>query len=141
MSDGKSGEGRRSATGLTVFVLLAVVAGLVLAILIPASGNLDFVMGFLRRWFFAIFCTLYALTQARVYMLRRHDLAQVGPAMPVSAFGIFTAVWIALAVAAIVYGILEPTGWWEAAGWVVVILVICLELLVLGKLYRRSEAA
>jgi hypothetical protein len=141
MSDGKSTEGKRSATGLTVFVLLAVVAGLVLAILVPASGNFESIMGLLRRWFFAIFCTLYALTQARVYMLRRHDEAHVGRRMPVSAFGIFTAVWIGLAIAAIAYGILEPTGWWEKAAWVVVVSVICLEMVVLGKLYRRSEAA
>jgi len=141
MNDGKSDEGRRSATGLTVFVLLAVVAGLVLAILVPASGGLESAMGFLRRWFFAIFCTLYALTQARVYMLRRHDAAQLGRGMPVSAFGIFTAIWIALAIAAIAYGILEPSGWWETAAWVVVVVVICVELVVLGKLYRRSEAA
>jgi hypothetical protein len=113
----------------------------VLALLIPAAGALETVMNVLRRWFFAAFCTLYALVQARVYVVRRRREARVARDVPISAFGFFTAVWFALAVAAVVYGILEPAGWWETAAWVTIVLVICIEMIVLGRLYRRSESA
>lgn len=134
-------ESKRRQTGLIVLVLLAVVMGLVLALLIPAGGALETVMNVLRRWFFAVFCTLYALAHARVYVVRRHRGARVARDVPVSAFGFFTAVWFALAAAAVVYGILEPAGWWETAAWVTIVLVICIEMIVLGTLYRRSESA
>lgn len=135
-NSGTSDKSTRNPTGLTVFVLLAVVAGLVLAIAIPASGTLDAVVDFMGRWFFAIFCTLFAVVQLRVYAMRRHEEVHIAPNLPVSVFGVFAFIWVALALAAIAYGFFAPGGWWEKAAWVVVVSVICVELLVLGKLVR-----
>jgi fatty acid desaturase len=134
MNSGTSEKSTRNPTGLTAFVLLAVVAGLVLAIAIPASGSLDSIVNFMGRWFFAIFCTLFAVVQLRVYATRRHEEAHIAPYLPVSVFGVFSFIWVALAVAAIAYGYFAPSGWWEKAGWVVIVSVICVELFVLGKL-------
>ena len=139
-NSGTSDKSTRNPTGLTVFVLLAVVGGLVLAIAIPASGSLDTVVDFMGRWFFAIFCTLFAIVQLRVYVTRRHEEVHIAPYLPVSVFGVFAFIWVALAVAAIAYGFLAPDGWWEKAAWVVMVSVICVELFVLGKLVRaRSD--
>lgn len=139
-NSGTSDKSTRNPTGLTVFVLLAVVAGLVLAIAIPASGTLDAVVDFMSRWFFAIFCTLFAVVQLRVYVTRRHEEVHIAPYLPVSVFGVFAFIWVALALAAIAYGFFAPGGWWEKAAWVVVVSVICVELFVLGKLIRaRSD--
>ncbi len=137
---GTQEKSTRSPTGLTVVVLLAVVIGLVLAIAIPASGRLDAVVEFIGRWFFAIFCTLFAVVQLRVYVARRHEEVHVAPYLPVSVFGVFAFVWVVLAVAAIAYGVLSPGGWWEKAGWVVIVSVVCIELFVLGRLvHARSK--
>lgn len=133
---GTSDKSARNPTGLTVFVLLAVVAGLVLAIAIPASGNVDTLVEFMGRWFFAIFCTLFAIVQLRVYATRRHEEVHIAPHLPVSVFGVFAFIWVALAITAIAYGYFAPGGWWEKAAWVVIVSVICVELFVLGKLVR-----
>ena len=130
----------RKPTGLTVLVLLAVVAGLVLAMAIPASGMLDELVQFVGRWFFAVFCTLFAIVQLRVYVARRHQKVHLAAYLPVSVFGVFAFIWVALALAAIAYGYFDPGGWWEKAGWVLIVSVVCVELLVLGKLVRsRAE--
>jgi hypothetical protein len=122
---------QKSLPYIVVFVVIAVVA---LGFLLPTSGALEPMEVFLRRWFFAIFCTLYALAQARVYRMRRRQQARVAGHVSVFTFGFFTALWLVLAVAAIVYGIVGPGGWWETAAWVTVGLVICIQLIVLGRL-------
>ena len=134
---GTSEKSTRNPTGLTALVLSAVVVGLVLAMAIPASGSLDPVVEFLGRWFFAIFCTLFAIVQLRVYVTRRHEEAHIAPYLPVSVFGVFAFIWVALALAAIVYGYFAPGGWWEKAGWVIIVSVICVELFLLGRLVGK----
>jgi hypothetical protein len=44
-----------------------------------------------------------------------------------------------LALAAIVYGVLGLEGWWEIAGWATLVLVICVQLIVLGKLMGDTK--
>lgn len=130
---------RRQKT-LPFIVVLVAIAVLVLGIVLPTSGALEPMEGFVRRWFFAVFCTLYALAQARVYRMRRRQKARVASDMPVFSFGFFTVLWSILAVAAVVYGIVGPRGWWEAAAWVTVGLVVCIQLIILGSLERRTES-
>ena len=122
---------QKSLPYIVVFVVIAIV---VLGFLVPTSGALGPMEAFLRRWFFAIFCTLYALAQARVYRMRRRQQARVAVHMRVFTFAFFMALWFVLAVAAVVYGIVGPRGWWETAAWVTVGLVICVQLIVLGRL-------
>lgn len=125
---------------LTLLIITAVIAGLALAIIVPAGVGLDAAVDFLSRWFFAFFCTLFALVQARVYQIRRRHAARLAREIPAGAFGLFTLLWLVLAVAAVVYGILDLEGWWEVAAWATVVVVICVQLLVLGGLQRRSES-
>jgi len=107
---------------------------------LPASGTLDTVVVFLGRWFFAIFCTLFAIVQLRVYVTRRHEEAHIAPYLPVSVFGVFAFIWVALAIAAVAYGYFAPGGWWEKAGWVVIVSVICVELFLLGRLVGKRAS-
>lgn len=124
---------------LTVAVIAAVIIGLVVAIIWRTGGALDGAIEFLGRWFFAVFCTVYAVTQLRVYVLRRKREARLASGVPLSAFGYFTALWFALAVAATVYGIRGGDGWREAAAWVTIVVVICVQQFVLGRLIQRAE--
>lgn len=135
---GPSGVDKRKQTSLTVIVLVATIGALALALLIPASGALDAAVGFLSRWFFAIFCTLYAFTQARVYVIRRRHQARMASYVSTSVFGFFAALWFALAVAAVVFGVLHLEGWWEVAAWATIVVVICVQLFVLGQLVRAG---
>ncbi len=124
-----------------VFILPAVVvAGLVLAILVPVSGATETVTRVVARWFFAVFCTLYAVVQGRLYFkFRRQELAEAYVGVPTGAYAAFTVVWAVLAVAAIIYGILDIGGLYETAGWVTVVLMICIQLIVLGHLDKRVQ--
>ncbi len=124
---------------LTIAVLAAVVIGLVLAIVWRTGGALDGAVEFLGRWFFAVFCLVYALAQLRVYVRRRKREARLATGVPLSAFGYFTALWFALALAAIVYGIRGGDGWRETAAWVTIVVVICVQQFVLGRLVRRAD--
>lgn len=124
---------------LTVAVIAAVIVGLVLAVIWRTGGALDPAVDFLGRWFFAVFCTVYALTQLRVYVLRRKREARVAAGVPTSVFGYFTALWFVLAAAAVVYGIRGGDGWWETAAWVTIVALICIQLFVLGRLVHRAD--
>lgn len=131
--------------GVTALVIVAVLAALVLAVMAypvggPPEGMVAVVLAFARRWFFAIFSTAFALVQFRVYLVRRRQEALLASHVPVSAFGLFTALWFVLAIAAIAYGVLQPDGWWEAAGWVTLGVVISVQLIVLGGLEQRSDS-
>jgi len=132
---------RQQQKSLPYIVVLVVIAIVVLGLLLPTSGALEPVEVFLRRWFFAIFCTLYALAQARVYRMRRRQQARVAVHMRVFTFGFFMALWFVLAAAAVVFGIVGPGGWWETAAWVTVGLVICVQLIVLGRLAGGTGAS
>jgi uncharacterized membrane protein len=132
-------EGARKKT-LTFILPAVVVAGLVLAILIPVSGATETVTEIVARWFFAVFCTLYAVVQGRLYFkFRRRDKAEAYVGVPIGAYAAFTVIWVVLAVAAIVYGILDVGGLYETAGWVTIVLMICVQLIVLGRLDRRVQ--
>jgi hypothetical protein len=124
---------------LKIAVIAAVIVGLVLAIVWRTGGALDVAIEFLGRWFFTIFCTVYAIAQLRVYVLRRKREARLATGVPLSAFGFFTALWFALALAAFVYGIRGGDGWRETAAWVTIVAVICIQQFVLGRLVRRAE--
>ena len=125
---------------LTFILPAVVVAGLVLAILIPVSGATQTVTEIVARWFFAVFCTLYAVVQGRLYLrFRRQELAEEYVGVPVGAYAVFTAIWSVLAVAAIVYGILDVGGLYETAGWVTIVLMICIQMIVLGRLDQRVQ--
>ncbi len=118
--------------------------GSVLAFLTQPGGWTDAMLEVAGSWFFAVFCTLYAIVQGRVYFMFRRRMASedsetVATDVPVSAHGYFTIVWAALALAAIAYGIAGIGGWRETAAWVTILLVICIQLLVLGKLDRRIQ--
>lgn len=130
---------KRRETALTVAVLAAVILVLALAIVVQRGNQLDVAVEFLSRWFFAVFCTAYALAQARVYFLRKSQQVRVAMDMPVSPFGFFTVLWFALAVASVVYGVRGGDGWLEVAAWITIVLVICVQQLVLGRLQRRSS--
>jgi len=125
---------------LTFILPAVVVVGLVLAILIPVSGAMQTVTNVVARWFFAVFCTLYAVVQGRLYLkFRRQEKAEAYVGVPLGAYAAFTVIWAALAVAAIVYGILDAGGTYETAGWVTIALMICIQLIVLGKLDQRVQ--
>lgn len=123
---------------LTIIVIAAVIIGLVLALLWRRGGGLDGSIEFARRWFFAAFCMAYALTQLRVFVLRKKREARLAAGVPVSAFGFFMIVWFVLAVASIAYGLRGGDGWWETGAWVTIVAVICVQLLVLGGLAQRT---
>ncbi|UCC72798.1 MAG: hypothetical protein JSV86_20990 [Gemmatimonadota bacterium] len=122
-----------------IWILPAVVVvGLVLAILIPVSGAMETVTEAVARWFFAVFCTLYAIVQGRLYSkFRRRRSEGASAGVPVSAHGAFTAVWVVLAVLSIFYGIRGLGGRLEVAGWITIALVICMQMILLGRLDRR----
>ena len=125
---------------LTFILPAAAVGLLVLAILIPVSGATETVTEAVSRWFFAVFCTLYAVVQGRVYLRfrqREKNGAYVG--VPIGAYAVFTVIWLVLAVAAIVYGVLNVRGLYETAGWVTIVLMICIQLIVLGQLDTRVQ--
>ncbi len=124
---------------LTWILPTVVVIGLVLAVFIPVSGAWEAVTAFLVRWFFAVFCALYAVVQGRVYfMLRRRKVSdRAAEGVPVGAHGLFTIVWSVFAVAAVVYGVVGLDGWLETAGWIAIGSMICIQLLVLGRLDPR----
>lgn len=124
---------------LTILVIAAVILALVLAIVWRRGGAAEGMTDLLSRWFFAVFCTVYALAQLRVYVLRKRRAARVAADVPLSVFGFFMGLWFALAMAAIVYGIQGGDGWWETFGWVTIVAVICVQLLVLGGLTRRTN--
>ena len=124
---------------LTIAVIAAVVIGLVLAIVWRTGGAIDVAVEFLGRWFFAIFCTVYAVAQLRVYVLRRKHEARLATGVPLSAFGFFTVLWFALALAAVLYGIHGGDGWRETAAWVTIVAVICIQQFVLGRLVHRAD--
>jgi hypothetical protein len=129
----------RRTTYITIAVIAAVFTVLAATFLVHADRALEATTGFLSHWFFAIFCVLFALTQARVYLTRRRQQARLANHVPTSAFGFFTALWCVLALAAIVYGVLGLEGWWEIAGWATLVLVICVQLIVLGKLMGDTK--
>jgi hypothetical protein len=122
-----------------LLVVLAIIAALAVAITVQGTTALDSAITYLARWFFAIFCTLFALAQARVYYVRRRRQARLATDVPLSAFGFFTFLWFLLSAAAIIYGINGAGGWWETAAWVTVVLVICVQLAVLGGLEQRTH--
>lgn len=124
---------------LTIMVIAAVIIGLVLAIVWRRSSALDGTLEFVSRWFFAVFCTVYALAQLRVFVLRKKREARLAAQVPVSVFGFFMVLWFVLAVAAIVYGIQGGDGWWETGAWVTIVAVTCVQLLVLGGLAQRTD--
>lgn len=129
-----------SRKSLTFILPAVVVAGLVLAILIPVSGAKETVMAIVARWFFAVFCTLYAAVQARLYLkFRRAEKAEAYVGVPIGAYAAFTVVWAVLSVGAVVYGIVDPDGLYETAGWVTIVLMICIQLIVLGRLDQRVQ--
>jgi hypothetical protein len=134
---GSASKGRQLY--LTIAVIAAVIIGLVAAIVWRTGGALDGAVEFLGRWFFAVFCTVYALAQMRVYVLRRKHGARLATGVPLSAFGYFMALWFALALAATVYAIMGGDGWRETAAWVTIVIVICVQQFVLGRLVRRSD--
>ena len=122
----------------------SVISGMAAAVLIfnlGAGDVLDAVSGFVRRWFFAVFCTVFAIAQGRVYFMRSRKRARLARHVPASLFAVFAGVWGILAAAGLAYGILEPGGYWEVAGWITVTLVICVQLFTLGGIeqYTRSE--
>ena len=125
---------------LTFILPAVVVAGLVVAILIPVSGATETVTEIVARWFFAVFCTLYAVVQGRLYFkFRRQEQAEAYVGVPIGAYAAFTVIWAALAVAAIAYGIFDVDGLYETAGWVTIVLMICIQLSVLGRLDQRVQ--
>lgn len=130
---------KRRQLSLTIVVIAAVILGLVLAIVWRMSGTLEGAVEFLSRWFFAVFCTLYALAQLRVCLVRRRHEARVATGVPLSTFGFFTALWFVLALAAIVYGVQGGDGWLETAAWVTIVVVICVQQFVLGRLIKRTQ--
>lgn len=115
-------------------------AAAVLVFHFGAGDVLEVVSGAIRRWFFAVFCVLFAITQVRVYLTRRRAEAHLARYVPSAPFAFFTALWSVLAVAGIVYGILELGLYWEIAGWITVALVVCVQLWVLGGIERRFRA-
>ncbi|UCC85240.1 MAG: hypothetical protein JSW46_10135 [Gemmatimonadota bacterium] len=132
-------EGARKKP-LTFILPAVVVAGLVLAILIPVSGVTETVTDLVARWFFAVFCTLYVGVQGRLYIkFRQAEKAEAYVGVPIGAYAAFTVIWAVLAVAAIVYGVLDVRGTYETAGWVTIVLMICIQLIVLGRLDQRVQ--
>ncbi len=132
-------EGTRKKP-LTFILPAVVVVGLVLAILIPVSGATETVTDIVARWFFAVFCTLYAAVQGRLYFkFRRAEKAERYVGVPIGAYAAFTVIWAVLAVAAIIYGVLNVGGLYETGGWVTIVLMICIQLIVLGRLDQRVQ--
>ena len=126
-----------------MLVFGAVVSGMAGAVLVfnlGASGFLDAVSGSVRRWFFTVFCTVFAVAQARVYVARRRHTARLARHVPATPFALFTALWVVFAVAGLIYGILDPGHYWEVAGWITITLVICVQLFVLGGLEQRRRS-
>lgn len=135
---------KKTQRTLALLVFGAVVSGMAGAVLLfnfGATGFLDAVSGFVSRWFFTVFCTVFAVAQARVYVARRRREARLARHVPASLFALFTALWAVLAVAGLVYGIVEPGRSWEVAGWITITVVICVQLFVLGGLERRLRSA
>jgi hypothetical protein len=128
----------RQRNYLTAAVMAGIIVVLVGAFFIRAEGALEGTTAFLSRWFFAIFCAIFALAQLRVYVMRRRQEARVASHVPSGAFGLFTALWVVLAIAATVYGVTGVNGWWEIAAWAVLVVVICVQLIVLGGLERKA---
>jgi hypothetical protein len=125
---------------LTFILPAIVVVGLVVAILVPVSGATETVTNVVARWFFAVFCTLYAVVQGRLYLkFRRQEKAEAYVGVPIGAYAAFTVVWAVLAVAAILYGVLDVGSMYETVGWVTIVLMICIQLIVLGRLDRRVQ--
>jgi hypothetical protein len=117
-----------------------VVVGLVVAVLIPVTGATEAVTEIVTRWFFAVFCTLYAIVQGRLYFrFRRRRRAGAYVGVPIAAHAVFTVIWAALAVAAVVYGILGVSRLVQTIGWVTIVLMICIQLIVLGRLDQRVQ--
>ena len=82
---------------LTFILPAVVVAGLVLAILIPVSGATQTVTEIVARWFFAVFCTLYAVVQGRLYLkFRQAEKAEAYVGVPIGAYAFFTVIWVPL---------------------------------------------
>jgi hypothetical protein len=130
---------RARQLSLTIGVIAAVILALVLAIVWRRGGALEGMTDFLSRWFFAAFCTVYALAQLRVFVLRKKREARLAAEVPLSVFGFFMVLWFVLALAATFYGVRGGDGWWETFGWVTIVAVICVQLLVLGGLARRTD--
>ncbi|MGD2218115.1 MAG: hypothetical protein PVJ64_15265 [Gemmatimonadales bacterium] len=131
-------EGTRKS--LTFILPAVVVIGLVVAILLPVTGTIHTVTDVVARWFFAVFCTLYAGVQGRLYLkFRRAEKAEAYVGVPIGAYAVFTVIWTVLAVAATVYGIFNVGGTYETAGWVTIVLMICVQLIVLGRLDKRVQ--
>jgi hypothetical protein len=42
-------------------------------------------------------------------------------------------------VAAVIYGVLNVGGLYETTGWVTIVLMICIQLIVLGRLDQRVQ--
>jgi hypothetical protein len=129
----------RQRNYLTAAVMAGVFVVLVGAFFIRAEGALEATTAFLSRWFFAIFCTIFSLAQVRVYGMRRRRQARVASHVPSGAFGLFTVLWLVMAIAAIVYGVTGVDGWWEIAAWAVLVVVICVQLIVLGGLEEKAK--
>lgn len=126
-----------------MLVFGAVVGGMAGAVLLfnfGVTGFLDAVSGFVSRWFFTAFCTVFAVAQARVYVARRRREARLARHVPASPFALFTALWAVLAVVGLIYGIVEPGRSWEVAGWITITVVICVQLFVLGGLEQRLRS-
>lgn len=115
-------------------------AAAVLVFNLGLAGVVEAVAGFVTRWFFAAFCVVFAVAQIRVYTTRRRREARVARYVPAAPFAFFTVLWILLAVAGIVYGVIEPRGYWEIAGWITIALVIIVQLFVLGGIERHTRS-
>jgi hypothetical protein len=125
---------------LVVIVLALVIAGLVLGIIISTSDAMEPAVRLINRWFFAVFCVLFAIAQLRVYQVRRRQRARLATHVPLAVFGTFAAVWLLLALGSLIYGAVGLGGSWETAGWITIVLVICIQQLVLGRLTRGAES-
>ncbi|UCF21461.1 MAG: hypothetical protein JSU87_08780 [Gemmatimonadota bacterium] len=142
MEGGKREPGVSEARkrSLIAIVLALVVVGLILGVIISTSDTMEPVVKLVNRWFFALFCSLFAIAQLRVYQVRRRQQARLATHVPVAAFGIFAAIWVLLAIVSFLYGAVGLGRSWETAGWITIVLIICIQQLVLGKLTRSSES-
>ncbi len=142
MESGKRGPGVSEARkrSLVAAVLALVILGMIVGVIIATSETMEPLVRMINRWFFALFCTLFAVAQLRVYQVRRRQQARLAAHVPVSAFGFFAMVWVVLAIASLLYGAVGPGRSWETAGWITIVLVIVVQQLVLGKLTRGSES-
>ena len=131
-------SGRRRS--LTALVMALVVIGLTIAIILPTRGGLEPAADFLRRWFFAVFCGLYALVQVRVYAIRRRRQAKLARHVPLWPFSLFTVLWFVLAIAAIVYGFADVGERWAPTGWIAIGLLISVQLFVIGSIEQRHRS-